>query len=155
MFNQGATTKGFDKVVFHDYNIAYNSYNLPNVNIFKEQIALFKEILDKAAPDKAQRVDIDFMLTMGEMFTLVAYGQLILEQAKLTNTEEALVDQIFDFMVRDFSKYATQLYSKPTSSKEQQDLAIKILRKPALNQERFDNIYKEIMSLVDTYVMNP
>ena len=40
------------------------------------------------------------MLTVGEMFTLVAYGQLVLEQAKLTNIEEeALIDQIFDFMV--------------------------------------------------------
>ena len=155
LFNQGATTKGFEKVVFHDYNIAYNSYNLPNLTIFKEQIAVFKELLEKAAPDKAQRVDIDFMLTVGEMFTLVAYGQLVLEQAKLTNEDEALIDQIFDFMVRDFSRYATQLYSKPTSTKEQQDYAMKILRKPTLNQERFDNIYKnQIMALVDTYEMN-
>lgn len=58
-------------------------------------------------------------------------------------------------MVRDFSRYATQLYSKPTSTKEQQDYAMKILRKPTLNQERFDKIYKEqIMALVDTYEMN-
>jgi acyl-CoA dehydrogenase len=100
-------------------------------------------------------MDIDFMLTMGEMFTLVAYGQLILEQAKLTSTKVEMVDQIFDFMIRDFSKYSTQLYSKPSSTKDQQEYAMKILQKPTLDQSRFDKIYNdEILSLADTYEMN-
>jgi acyl-CoA dehydrogenase len=155
LFNQGATTKGFEKIQFHDYNIAYNTYNTPNLSIFKNQIESFKQLLEHAGPDKTQKVDIDFMLTMGEMFTLVAYGQLILEQAKLTNTKEEMIDQIFDFMIRDFSKYSTQLYSKPSSTKEQQEHALKILHKPILNQERFDKIYNEdILSLVDKYEMN-
>ena len=155
LFNQGATTKGFEKIQFHDYNIAYNTYNTPNLSIFKNQIESFKQLLEHAGPDKTQKVDIDFMLTMGEMFTLVAYGQLILEQAKLTNTKEEMIDQIFDFMIRDFSKYSTQLYSKPSSTKEQQEHALKILHTPILNQERFDKIYNEdILSLVDKYEMN-
>jgi acyl-CoA dehydrogenase len=155
LFNQGATTKGFEKIQFHDYNIAYNTYNTPNLSIFKNQIESFKQLLEHAGPDKTQKVDIDFMLTMGEMFTLVAYGQLILEQAKLTNTKEEMIDQIFDFMIRDFSKYSTQLYSKPSSTKEQQEHALKILHKPILNQERFDKIYaEEILSQVDKYEMN-
>ncbi|MDX1958238.1 MAG: acyl-CoA dehydrogenase [Leptospiraceae bacterium] len=155
LFNQGATTKGFDKVTFHDYNIAYNSYSFPNLLIFRKQIESFKELLEKAGPDKKQRIDIDFMLTMGEMFTLVAYGQLILEQAKLSKTEEIILDQIFDFLIRDFSKFATQLYSKPTSTKEQEELALKIIQKPILDETRFNTIYKDhVLSLVDTYVMN-
>ncbi|WP_167884444.1 acyl-CoA dehydrogenase [Leptospira ilyithenensis] len=156
LFNQGATTKGFDKIFFHDYNIAYNSYNLPNISIFKEQIAIFKELLEKAAPTKEQNTDIGFMLTVGEMFTLVAYGQLVLESAKLEKTDEDIIDQIFDFLVRDFSKFATQLYSKPTSTSAQQEYCLKILRKPVLNEERFNRIYKDkLLALVDTYEMNP
>jgi len=155
LFNQGATTKGFEKIQFHDYSIAYNMYDTANLTIFKKQIEAFKNLLEKAGPDKTQKMDIDFMLTMGEMFTLVAYGQLILEQAKLTSTKVEMVDQIFDFMIRDFSKYSTQLYSKPSSTKDQQEYAMKILQKPTLDQSRFDKIYNdEILSLADTYEMN-
>ena len=32
-----------------------------------------------------------------------------------TNVDNDLLDQIFDFMVRDFSKFALQLYSKPAA----------------------------------------
>jgi acyl-CoA dehydrogenase len=155
LFNQGATTKGFEKIQFHDYTIAYNMYDTPNLTIFKKQIESFKQLLEHAGPDKTQKVDIDFMLTMGEMFTLVAYGQLILEEGNITGMKEDMIDQIFDFMIRDFSKYSTQLYSKPSSTKEQQEYALKILHKPVLNQERFDKIYKEeILSLAGQYEMN-
>jgi acyl-CoA dehydrogenase len=155
LFNQGATTKGFEKIQFHDYTIAYNMYDTTNLTIFKKQIEAFKNLLEKAGPDKTQKMDIDFMLTMGEMFTLVAYGQLILEQAKINSTKVEMVDQIFDFMIRDFSKYSTQLYSKPSSTKEQQEYAMKILQKPNLDHSRFDKIYtEEILSLADTYEMN-
>ena len=42
------------------------------------------------------------------------YGQLILEQAALTGLDADIVDQIFDFQVRDFSTYAVALHGKPT-----------------------------------------
>ena len=41
--------------------------------------------------------------TLGELFTLVVYGQLILEQAALTGLDADTLDQIFDVLVRDFS----------------------------------------------------
>ncbi len=49
----------------------------------------------------------------GEIFTLVAYGQLILEAARIHDVPGDVVDQIFDCFVRDISKFALQLYSKP------------------------------------------
>jgi acyl-CoA dehydrogenase len=155
LFNQGATTKGFDKIVFHDYKIAYDFYKLPNIAVFKEQIEKFKEFLEKSAPSKEQSADLGYMLTVGELFTLVAYGQLILESAKLENTNEDLVDQIFDFLIRDFSKFATQLFSKPTSTEDQQKICLQMLKKPVPNEVRFQRIYKEqLLSLADTYEMN-
>ncbi|MCK7513926.1 MAG: hypothetical protein MZV70_64510 [Desulfobacterales bacterium] len=66
------------------------------------QIALFKEMLEKAGPDKAQDMDPSFSLPLGEMFSIVVYGQLILEQAELDSVDPDIVNQIFDFMVRDF-----------------------------------------------------
>jgi acyl-CoA dehydrogenase len=103
LFNQGPT-KGLGKIKFHDYRIAYDSYDLPNLSVFKEQIKLFREMMMKAPPSAEQAQDIDFLLTAGEMFTLVVYGQLIPENAKIYELDTQVLDQIFDVMVRDFSK---------------------------------------------------
>ena len=46
----------------------------------------------------------------------MVYGQLIIEKFKMDDLDLDLLDQIFDFMVRDFSKYALVLYSKTSST---------------------------------------
>jgi len=155
LFNQGAT-KGLGKIQFHDFNIAYNSIDLPNVNIFKEQIQLLQEMLLKAAPDKDQAANMDFLLYLGEMFTLVVYGQLIIEKYHLDLFEEDLLEQIFDFMIRDFSNFALQLYSKADTKDSQMAYCLKIIKKPVPDKERFARIWKtHVISLKDAYEMNP
>ena len=155
LFNQGAT-RGLGKIQFHDFAIAYDSVDLPNANIFKKQIAVLREFLVKATPDANQAKDIDFLLSLGELFTLVAYGQLIIEAAALEKIDDALLDQIFDFMVRDFAKYALQIYSKPSSTEIQQELCMKMIAKPAVNPEQFQGVWKQyVYSLTDSYAMNP
>jgi len=154
LFNQGPT-KGLGKIQFHDYNIAYSSLDLPNIGIFKEQIALLVELLLTASPNQDQVKDIDFLLNLGELFTLVAYGQLLIEKAKIDAVSDDLMDQIFDFMVRDFSKFALQLYSKASSTPKQMELCMKIIKKPVVNPERFNRIWeKHVYSLKETYRMN-
>ena len=54
LFDQGPT-RGLGAIKFHDYRIAYDSYDLPNLNVFKEQVALFKEIAVLAPPTMATR----------------------------------------------------------------------------------------------------
>ena len=155
LFNQGAT-KGLGKIRFHDFNTAYNSVDLPNIHVFKEQIEIFKEFLMTATPSKEQAKNIDFLLSLGELFTLVAYGQLIIEKAEMENIENDLLDQIFDFMIRDFSKYALQIYSKTGSTETQMALCMKMIKKPVLNEERFQKIWQNrVYTLKDTYEMNP
>jgi acyl-CoA dehydrogenase len=154
LFNQGPT-RGLGNIRFHDYRIAYNIVDVSNVNIFKKQTRLLKLLLLLAKPNKAQRRDIDFLLTLGEIFTLVVYGQLILENAKLYNIEDDIVNQIFDFMVRDFSKFALQLYSKTSSNGLQMRLCSMMIKKPAANKDRFDRVWENfIYALKDQYVMN-
>jgi len=142
LFNQGPT-KGLSKIKFHDYRTAYNKCNLSNVAVFKKQISTFKKMLMVARPNKKQIKDIDFLLVIGELFTLVAYGQLILESWAIHNLEDDLVDQIFDVLVRDFSKYALQLYSKSSSTLPQQLLCKLMMRKPITNGERFDRVLRD------------
>ncbi len=154
LFGQGPT-KGLGKIRFHDYNTAYDGYDLPNVNVFKEQIGVFKEFLAAATPDAEQQKDIDFLMSLGELFTLVVYGQLILENAKIYDVEDALVDQIFDFMVRDFSKFALQLHGKQSSTPVQMDYCMNMIRKPAVDKARYQKIWEHhVYVLKDVYEMN-
>jgi acyl-CoA dehydrogenase len=154
LFNQGPT-KGLGKIQFHDYHIAYDSLDLPNIGIFKEQIALLVELLMTAPPNQDQVKDIDFLLNLGELFTLVAYGQLLIEKTKIDAVDDDLMDQIFDFMVRDFSKFALQLYSKTSSTPEQMEICLKIIKKPVVDPERFNRIWEQhVHSLKETYTMN-
>jgi acyl-CoA dehydrogenase len=142
LFDQGPAG-GLGKIRFHDYRIAYDSFDLPNLSEFKLQIEQFREMCRSAPPSKAQAADIDFLLTAGEMFTLVVYGQLILENARIYDIDPALVDQIFDCMVRDFSKFALQLYSKPSSSEAQMAHCLQMIRRPAVDGERYDKVWRE------------
>ena len=112
LFQQGETA-GLGKIRFHDYEPAFRAFDLPNVRVFQEQIATLKELLMVATPDDAQRKDLDFLMTLGEMFTLVVYAQLVAENAKIYGVENDLVDQMFDFLVRDFGKFAQQLHATP------------------------------------------
>ena len=125
------------------------------MKIFKKQIRLLKLFLLLAKPNKAQRRDTDFLLTLGEIFTLVVYGQLILENVKIYNIEDDLVDQIFHFMVSDFSKFALQMYSNESSTRRQMRLCFMMIKKSAVNKDRFDRVWKNyIYALKDQYVMS-
>jgi acyl-CoA dehydrogenase len=161
LWKQGPT-KGLGKIQFHDWQIAYSKVGTPNATIFKEQIEVLKEFLMASAMDAdtaaGQAKDIDFLLSLGEVFTLVAYGQLLIEYRELHpgDISEDLLEQIFDFMVRDFSKYALQLHSKPSSSPRQMELCLRMIRKPVVDAARFGRIWEEhVFPLRDAYEMSP
>ena len=153
LFAQGPT-RGLGAIRFHDYRIAYDSHDLPNLNVFKEQIALFREMAVLAPPTRAQARDIDFLLTAGEMFTLVVYGQLILENAGIYEVDREVLDQIFDFMVRDFSRFALQMYSKPSSSEGQMAQCLRMIRKPVVDGLGYGQVWSEhVLRMKDRYRM--
>ncbi len=155
LFNQGPT-KGLGGIQFHDYNIAYNSVDIPNVNVFKEQIEEFKKFMLASMDSmKEQGKDIDFLLNVGELFTLVVYGQLILENKKIYGVSDELVDQIFDFMVRDFSRYSLQIYGKSVTTEKQQELCLKMIRRPVVNLDRYGKVLNDyVYAMKDQYTMN-
>lgn len=154
MMDQGPAS-GLSKIRFHDYNIAYNSKDLPNIKVIKGQIALFKEFLMKATPDKKQGKDVDYTLAVGELMTIVAYGQLIIENAKIYSVDDDILDMIFDFLVRDFSKYALQLYQKKSNTETQLDYCKKMMMNPVVDIEKFNRVWeKYIFPLRSEYKMN-
>jgi len=156
LFNQGPT-KGLGTVQFHDYKPVFEANKqLPNVAIFIKQIALFKELLEKVGPDKAQDMDPIFSLPLGEMFSIVVYGQLILEQAKFDNVDPDIINQIFDFMVRDFTRFALQIYGTHTTRDEQRAYCKDImLIKAQQDDAQYNRVWgKYVFTLNGEYAMN-
>ncbi|MEV6238121.1 acyl-CoA dehydrogenase [Lentzea sp. NPDC051838] len=148
--------RGLGKIQFHDWEPIYTEHaHLPNVQLFHEQAKAIKTLLTTAAPDADQQKDLDFLLNLGHLFTLVVYGQLVLEQAKITKTDEAVLDQIFDVLVRDFAGYATALHGKPSSTEAQQQWALQQIRKPHVDQQRFDTVWQQVVALSGQYEMRP
>jgi len=155
LFKQGAT-KGLSKTRFHDYHEVYNKVELPNVSIFKKQIRLLKILLVVGKPNKEQSKDFDFLLILGELFTLVVYGQLILENAIIKGIENDLVEQIFDFMIRDFSKFALQLNQKGCATLVQRTICKRMIKRPAVDDARHSRIWENYSyKMKDQYEMNP
>jgi acyl-CoA dehydrogenase len=156
LFNQGPT-KGLGSVQFHDYKPVFEaSKQLPNVAIFIQQINLFKELLEKAAPDKAQDMDPSWSLPVGEMFSIVVYGQLILEQAVFDKVDADVINQIFDFMVRDFARFALQIYGMHNTKEEQRAYCKEImLIKSQGDDAQYNRIWKNyVYALNGEYAMN-
>ncbi len=155
LFDQGPT-RGLGRIRFHDYAPVFARFDLPNVQVFREQIGALKELLLHAPPDAAQSRDTDFLLAVGELFTLVVYAQLLLENAEIYALERGLVDQIFDVLVRDFSRFAVQLHGKPSTSVAQADHCMKMIRRPTADAARSERIWLEhVHALRDAYAMNP
>jgi len=151
LFDQGPT-KGLGDIQFHDYDLAYSQFDLPNIEVFKQQIGLFKKWLAKAGPGTEQVRDLDYMLSVGELFCLVVYGHLILEKAQMEGTDPDLLNQVFDVFVRDFSIYATTLHGKPGNTTEQQALILQMVKAPVANPQQFDSVWRErVFSLNGQY----
>jgi acyl-CoA dehydrogenase len=156
LFRQGPT-KGLGSIRFHDYaaTFAANAH-LPNVAAFSRQIALFKEMLAQAGPDQQQDMDPSFSLPLGEMFAIVVYGQLILEQAGLDRIAPDIVNQVFDFMVRDFAHFALQIFGMHAGREDQRAFCREIMLIRAVPApEEYDRIWKScVLALDGEYRMN-
>lgn len=148
--------RGASKVRFADWAPVYERHcDVPNVGRFYEQVQAFKQLLTVSAPDADQQADLDFVLVVGHLFSLVVYGQLILEQAEITGLDRDVLDQIFDVAVRDFSAYAVALHGKPSSTAAQQDWALSAVRKPEPDSGRFDRVWEQVRGYDGVYTMRP
>lgn len=155
-FWEQGPTRGAAKVQFHDWTRIYTEHSdIPNVARFLEQALALRELLATAGPDDAQREDLDFLLTVGHLFELVVYGQLILEQADIVGLGRDLVEQIFDVQIRDFSRYAVALHGKPSSTDAQQQWALDVIRKPVVDPERFERVWDQVAGYDGAYEMHP
>jgi acyl-CoA dehydrogenase len=128
LFDQGPT-RGLGRIRFHDYAPVFARFDLPNVNVFRGQVEVFKEMLAGATPDKA---------------------------AEIYAVDQPLVNQIFDVLVRDFSRFAVQLHGKPSTSTAQAEHCLRMIRRPVVDEARTAQVWDEhVYALRDAYAMNP
>ena len=156
LFNQGPA-RDLGKVRFHNYQPVFESFKgLPNVATFMTQIDLFREMLTKAYPDQAQDRDPSFSLPLGEMFSIVVYGQLILEQAGIESLDQDILNQIFDFMVRDFTSFALQIYGMNQTKEEQRAFCKEIMMIRAAGDDvQYKRVWEQyVLPLNGEYQMN-
>ena len=154
LFNQGST-KGLGDIRFPAFDAAYAGWALPNVKTFLQQVNGLRDMLAKAPPSDAQRKDTGYLLALGEMFALVVYAQLILEQAKLEKTSDDLVGQIFDFLVRDMSNLAADFHGRSSTSEAQAAASLKLIQRPTHDAARFGRLWEEVRGHAGAYKPAP
>lgn len=155
LFRQGPA-RGLSKIRFGDWRSVFERHSrVPNVARFAELADSFKGFLAAAAPDEEQRKDLDYLLTLGELFTLIPYGQLICEQAEFVGLPDDTLDQVFDLLIRDFSAYATELHGKASATAAQAEWARGAVTRPVVDDERTEAVWRKVRALAGQYEMRP
>ena len=154
LFAQGPT-RGLSRIAFPDWRPVFDRFaELPNVACFREQAESLVGLIEKVNLTTEQMTaDLDFQQSLSQLFTLLPYGQLILEQAELAEVEPDIVDLVFETLVRDFSATAIELHGKASSTEAQQGWALDSVRKPIVDELRDDRVYAEVRALSGAYVM--
>ncbi|MEU2392298.1 acyl-CoA dehydrogenase family protein [Streptomyces sp. NPDC007369] len=155
LFRQGPA-RGLGSVRFHDWRPAFDAYaEVPNVARFREQADALCEFVATMAPDEEQSRDLDFLLSVGQLFALVVHAQLILEQARLTGLDQDVLDELFSVLVRDFSGHAVELYGKDSATAGQQAWALGAVRRPVVDEARSARVWSRVEALSGAYEMAP
>jgi len=155
LFDQGGAG-GLGQIQFHDYRETFDAFaHIPNVGLFAGQADAFRELLANDPPGPDQMKDVDFLLAGGNLFAMVVYAQLILENARIYALDEDLLGQIFDFMVRDTAQHALTLSLQASSTEKQMAQCQKMLRKPVADPARYRRVWESVRALDGAYEMKP
>lgn len=147
-------TGGLATIRFSDFRKAYEGFDSANISVFKSQVELLRDLLVEAPPDATQVKNIDYMFAAGELFTLCVYGQLVLENSRLYDTDAEVLEQIFTFMVKDFSSYSLKMVLEQENSPEQEEIYTRMIKKPVKSAESFGHVWQKVSGLADKYTMN-
>jgi alkylation response protein AidB-like acyl-CoA dehydrogenase len=168
LFHQGPA-KGLGSIGFADWRPAFDRFaHLPNVQIFREQIDAFTQLVLTAPPTEEQQSDLDYLQVLGQLFTQIVYAQLILESAALaldhgqtrpgsvsdlSDLTEAHVDRMVAVFAGDMSTYAVELHGQASATDDQAKAALSIVRKPVINPAAENTFVSEVLSYSGAYEM--
>lgn len=139
-------------VTFPDYREVYEGVEIENVKRFFTQTTAFKNLLTNAPPTKEQLKNTDFMLHFGELFTNIVYAQLILENARLHQLDDIVINQLFDFLIKDQSQAALTQRMTFTLEVRQDSYLEEMTIVPDLNEVEKSRLWeKHVLALKGTY----
>jgi len=145
-------TGGLGKIKFPDYRRVYATNSSPNIDVFRQQVELFRKLLIEAPPTEEQAANIDYMLAAGELFTLIVYAQLILEKKDDYTVNDDLLEEIFRFLIVDYSRYALDMVLNYDNTEEQEIMYNDMVKKPAGSTKNSSKVFAEqVLVLRDTY----
>ncbi|MFM9035616.1 MAG: acyl-CoA dehydrogenase family protein [Mycobacterium sp.] len=170
LFHQGPA-KGLGSIGFADWRPVFDRFaHLPNIALFREQIDAFTHLVLTAPPTEAQQKDLDYLQTLGQLFTQIVYAHLILESAGLALDEgqtrpgsvsdlsdltEAHLDRMFAVFIRDMADQAVNLHSQASASAAQSAAAMAMVRKPRIDAYAEGAFVSEVLSYSGVYEMKP
>ncbi len=172
LFAQGPAS-GLGRIEFHDPRPGFARFaHLPNVATFLAQVTALGGLLMTAPPSKEQSEDLDFLLTLGQLFTQVVYAQLVAEAAglalsddpegtragsvsDLSDLTEAHVDRMFAVFVQDVAEFAVALHGQPSATPAQQQGALALIQRPTIDPAAEDAFVAEVLSYDGAWTMNP
>lgn len=162
LFRQGAAS-GLSKIRFTDWRPAFGRFaHLPNVRVFLGQVEAFGRLMAEHGPDAEQAKDLDYLLSLGQIFTSIVYAQLTAEAAGLaldhapngtrvgTSAEasgltEQHLDRMFAVFVQDVATYAVALHGQASASEAQRSAARTLIAGPVLDTEAEAGLLDEVV----------
>lgn len=165
LFAQGSAS-GLSKIGFRDWRPAFARFaQLPNVKTFLGQVEAFGRLMATAGPQGEQARDLDFLLTIGQVFTQVVYAQLVAEAAAFaidgatdgtrtgtttafTGLGEMHVDRMFAVFVQDISEFAVALHGQASATPAQQTAALTLVRRPSIEPAANQALHEELLGCV-------
>ena len=154
LFDQGGAG-GLGQIKFNDYRKVFARFEeVPNVARFSEQADAYRELLVADPPGPDQMKDVDFLLAGGNIFALIVYAQLILENATILDVDADLLGEIFDFMIRDMAQHALTLSLQASTTEKQTAFCQRMFCKPIADADRYGRVWEnQVKPLDGAYTM--
>ncbi|HEY3650397.1 MAG TPA: hypothetical protein VGL33_20715 [Streptosporangiaceae bacterium] len=134
-----------DGVRFHNWRPSFDAFaDHGNVGLFREQVEQLCSWVARH-PREATR---ETVTALGDLFVLVVYGHLILEQADFDGVSRDVVDGVSGLLAGDFSARLLDIQAMPAASPEQREWARAAVRAPAGDAER---VWPRVEALVGEY----
>ena len=151
----GPGARALGKIRFSDWRAAFEPFaGVPNVARFAELAESFKELLVDAAPDEEQQKDLDYLLTLGELFTLIPYGAADPASRRSSSgcrpTRSTRSSTSCPRLLRLRRRSSTARRRRPPA---QADWARAAITRPVVDGERFDSVFAKVRGLAGTYEM--
>jgi acyl-CoA dehydrogenase len=112
-----ARTGATHAIGFRSFREAYDALGaLPAVAAFVRQVELFKTFIDRAGESKADLSSMQLQMALGKCFCVIAYGQLVAENATRLKLPDEMTAVIFSLLVGDLSALSLQFAVIPDLS---------------------------------------